>query len=94
MVNPPVKLEKIAIGDGTIGSQETAILLPVVSNDHVPASLLLTSGKVSVLETYPQIIGYDTGVFDFFKEQYALIYILNLRIGPNFLLELRFADMI
>ncbi|KIM53415.1 hypothetical protein SCLCIDRAFT_31895 [Scleroderma citrinum Foug A] len=68
MENPPVKLGKIAIGDGTIGSGETSNLLPVVS----------------VLETYPQIIGYDTGVLDFFKEQTALCgYDLTLEYPQN-----------
>ena len=94
MENPPVKLAKVAIGDGTLGSGETSNLLPVVSNDRVSASLSLTSRKVSVLETYPQIIGYDTGVLDFFKEQYADICILNLRTVLTFSLELRSADMI
>jgi len=78
MVNPPVKLAKIAIGDGTIGSGETFNLLPVVSNGRVSPSSSPTSGKVSVLETYPQIIGYDTDVLDYFKEQYVHIYIQTL----------------
>ncbi|KAL4065995.1 Alpha/Beta hydrolase protein [Scleroderma citrinum] len=56
MENPPIKLGKIAIGDGTLGSGETFNLLPVVN----------------VLETYPQIIGYDTDVLNYFKEQTAL----------------------
>ncbi|KAI6101368.1 Alpha/Beta hydrolase protein [Pisolithus sp. B1] len=56
MENPPVKLAKIAIGDGTIGSGEAFELLPVVN----------------VLETYPQIIGYDTDVLEYFREQSAL----------------------
>jgi carboxypeptidase D len=53
---PPVNLTKIAIGDGAIGSTETFLELPVVS----------------VLETYPQIIGYDTQVFEYFVEQSTL----------------------
>ncbi|KAH7922313.1 alpha/beta-hydrolase [Leucogyrophana mollusca] len=63
MENPPVKLAKIAIGDGSIASGETFELLPVVS----------------VLETYPQIIGYDTDVLQYFREQTHLCgYDLNL----------------
>ncbi|KIJ20687.1 hypothetical protein PAXINDRAFT_6480 [Paxillus involutus ATCC 200175] len=54
--NPPVNLARIAIGDGSIASGETFELLPVVS----------------VLETYPQIIGYDTDVLEYFREQTAL----------------------
>ena len=53
--DPPVYLSRIAIGDGTLGSLETFMELPVVS----------------VLETYPQIIGYDTQVFEYFQEQYV-----------------------
>ncbi|KAH7910092.1 alpha beta-hydrolase [Hygrophoropsis aurantiaca] len=63
MDHPPVKLAKIAIGDGAIASAETFELLPVVS----------------VLETYPQIIGYDEDVLEYFREQTHLCgYDLNL----------------
>ncbi|KAJ8597488.1 alpha/beta-hydrolase [Rhizopogon salebrosus TDB-379] len=68
MKNPPVTLAKIAIGDGTIVSAETFELLPVVS----------------VLETYPQIIGYDTDVFEYFRQQEALCgYDLTLEYPQN-----------
>ena len=60
MDNPPVNLARIAIGDGTIASTEVFMLLPVVS----------------VLETYPQIIGYDTDVFEYFREQYAKTFVM------------------
>ncbi|KAF8556411.1 alpha/beta-hydrolase [Imleria badia] len=64
MDNPPVSLSRIAMGDGTIGSLETYMELPVVS----------------VLETYPQIIGYDTQVFEYFQEQSTLCkYNLTLK---------------
>ena len=53
MDNPPVNLAAIAIGDGTITSLETFEELPVIT----------------VLETYPQIIGYDIQVFEYFQEQ-------------------------
>ncbi|KAG6379588.1 Alpha/Beta hydrolase protein [Boletus reticuloceps] len=56
MDNPPVNLTGIAMGDGTMTSTETFNELPVVT----------------VLETYPQIIGYDTQVFEYFQEQSAL----------------------
>ncbi|KAF8119525.1 Alpha/Beta hydrolase protein [Boletus edulis] len=56
MHNPPVRLARIAIGDAQIGSLETSEELPVIS----------------VLETYPQIIGYDTLVLEYFQEQSAL----------------------
>ncbi|EGO22337.1 hypothetical protein SERLADRAFT_473031 [Serpula lacrymans var. lacrymans S7.9] len=63
MESPPVKLAKIAIGDGSIASGEVFELLPVIQ----------------VLETYPQIIGYDTDVFSYFHEQQHLCgYDLNL----------------
>ncbi|KAG1721432.1 Alpha/Beta hydrolase protein [Suillus paluster] len=68
MENPPVTLAKIAIGDGSIASGETFELLPVVS----------------ALETYPQIIGYDTTVFQYFREQEALCgYNLTLEYPQN-----------
>ena len=33
--------------------------------------LYLIAIQVTILETYPQIIGYDPAVFNFFKEQYV-----------------------
>lgn len=55
MDNPPVNLARIAIGDGTMISVDLCAELPVIS----------------VLETYPQIIGYDTQVFEYFLQQYV-----------------------
>ncbi|KAJ7117599.1 alpha/beta-hydrolase [Mycena epipterygia] len=53
MAKPPVKIAKIAIGDGSIAADEVFELLPALS----------------VLETYPQLIGYDQEVYNYFKEQ-------------------------
>ncbi|KAJ6534638.1 alpha/beta-hydrolase [Mycena vulgaris] len=53
MAKPPVKIAKIAIGDGSIAADEVFELLPTLS----------------VLETYPQLIGYDQEVYKYFKEQ-------------------------
>lgn len=55
MDSPPVNLAQIAIGDGTLTSTQASTALPVMS----------------VLETYPQIIGYDSQVFEYFWEQYV-----------------------
>ncbi|KAH9847538.1 alpha/beta-hydrolase [Lenzites betulinus] len=61
--NPPVKLRKIAIGDGSLGSQATV--------EHVPV--------INVIETYPAVIGYDQDVFNYFREQAHLCaFDLNL----------------
>ncbi|KAJ3553097.1 hypothetical protein NM688_g3802 [Phlebia brevispora] len=51
--DPPVRLVKIAIGDGTIGGFWLYEEVPVVT----------------VIETYPQVIGYDPDVFKYFQEQ-------------------------
>ncbi|KAH0834740.1 Alpha/Beta hydrolase protein [Lanmaoa asiatica] len=56
MDNPPVTLAGIAIGNGVLTNMQAFQDLPVTS----------------VLETYPQIIGYDTQVFEYFLEQSAL----------------------
>ncbi|KAK2463588.1 hypothetical protein APHAL10511_004339 [Amanita phalloides] len=53
MTNPPVKMAKIAIGDGTISDPVVFELLPALT----------------VIETYPQLIGYNQDVFNYFKEQ-------------------------
>jgi carboxypeptidase D len=53
LARPPVKIAKIAIGDGSIGTWQ--------AYNFVPA--------VSVLRTFPQIIGYDQEVFEYFREQ-------------------------
>ncbi|KAL5531955.1 hypothetical protein ACEPAF_5518 [Sanghuangporus sanghuang] len=61
--NSPVNLSRIAIGDGTIGNQAASQDLPVVS----------------LIETYPQIIDYDTDILNHFREQTRLCdYDLNL----------------
>lgn len=61
--NAPVKLMKIVIGDGTIGG--------------FPASQ--DSTVVSVIETYPQVVDYDTDVLNYFREQTNLCgFDLNL----------------
>ncbi|PSR71878.1 hypothetical protein PHLCEN_2v12222 [Hermanssonia centrifuga] len=51
--DPPVKLVKIAIGDGTLGSDWEFEVLPTLT----------------VIETYPQLIGYDPDVYKYFREQ-------------------------
>jgi len=53
MSDPPVKLAKIAIGDGTV--------VNVDESEEMPA--------LQMIETYPQLIGYDTDVHKYFKEQ-------------------------
>ncbi|KAK7039320.1 carboxypeptidase [Favolaschia claudopus] len=64
----PVKLKKIAIGDGAIGEYPT-------------------SGGITVLDiiaTYPQLIGYDAEVFEYFQTQYQLCgYDFELTYPPT-----------
>ncbi|KAJ3783316.1 alpha/beta-hydrolase [Lentinula aff. detonsa] len=61
--NPPVNLRKISIGDGTIGG----------------FALYEELSTVITLETYPEIIGFDPDVFQYFKEQEHLCgYDINL----------------
>ncbi|KAK7690975.1 hypothetical protein QCA50_006078 [Cerrena zonata] len=70
--NPPVKLRKIAIGDGSLGSLATIRELPTLN----------------IIETNPQLINYDPDVFNYFKEQEHLCgFDLNLtypQTGGNF----------
>ncbi|KAJ7625561.1 alpha/beta-hydrolase [Roridomyces roridus] len=68
MANPPVNIAKIAIGDGSIADDVVFELLPTLS----------------VLETYPQLIGYDQEVYNYFKEQSHLCgYDINLTYPQN-----------
>ncbi|CAL1714161.1 unnamed protein product [Somion occarium] len=53
LTDPPVQLAKISIGDGTIGSDRTYLHLPTVS----------------IIETFPQLVSYDSEVFAYFKGQ-------------------------
>lgn len=53
MQNPPVRLSKMAVGDPAFGSNAEFKVMPTLT----------------LIETYPQIIGYDTGVYDYFKQQ-------------------------
>ncbi|KAI0831822.1 Alpha/Beta hydrolase protein [Trametes gibbosa] len=63
LADPPVNIVKFAIGDGTLGSEVVFGYLPTVTT----------------LETYPQLISYDTEVFEWFREQEHLCgYDLNL----------------
>ena len=72
MADPPVKIAKIAIGDGTIASGVVFELLPAVCSFY-SVKLDRSSGYVqlTVIETYPQLIGYDPDVFNYFKTQYV-----------------------
>ena len=75
MSNPPVNLVKIAIGDGTMGSIAVVEDLPVVNIPNIfrhHISSHVNSYQVTVLETYPQLIGYDQEVFDYFQTQCVL----------------------
>ncbi|KAG6832254.1 hypothetical protein H0H87_002150 [Tephrocybe sp. NHM501043] len=56
--NPPVKIAKIAIGDGSITSGQVFELLPALT----------------VIQTYPQLIGYDQEVFKYFEDQAKLCH--------------------
>ncbi|OSD04774.1 alpha/beta-hydrolase [Trametes coccinea BRFM310] len=68
LADPPVKIAKFAIGDGTVGNAVVFELLPTVTT----------------IETYPQLIGYDTAVFEYFREQEHLCgYDLNLTYPQN-----------
>ncbi|KAK7685691.1 hypothetical protein QCA50_011035 [Cerrena zonata] len=68
MTNPPVKLAKFVIGDGTLNTDAVGENLPALS----------------VIETYPQLIGYDPEVYGYFKEQSQLCgYDLNLTYPQN-----------
>ncbi|RXW22148.1 hypothetical protein EST38_g3708 [Candolleomyces aberdarensis] len=63
MSDPPVKIQNIVIGDGTLTSGVVWNLLPTLQ----------------VIETFPQLIGYDPVVYKYFEEQTHLCgYDLNL----------------
>ncbi|PAV20228.1 alpha beta-hydrolase [Pyrrhoderma noxium] len=66
--NPPVKLSKIAIGNGAMGAEPEYEELPMLS----------------IIETYPQLISYDPEVYNYFKEQTHLCgYDINLTYPQN-----------
>ncbi|KAJ7890888.1 alpha/beta-hydrolase [Mycena olivaceomarginata] len=61
--NPPVRLAKIAIGDGIIGDDTTHRVLPILS----------------IIETYPELINFNPDVFRYFQTQTHICgYDLNL----------------
>ncbi|KAF7799721.1 hypothetical protein EIP86_010963 [Pleurotus ostreatoroseus] len=70
--NPPVNLTKIMIGDPAFGSTAEFKTMPTLS----------------LIETYPQLIDYDTDVYDYFKNQAHLCGLdLNVtypQTGGNF----------
>ncbi|KAJ7159990.1 alpha/beta-hydrolase [Mycena crocata] len=66
--NPPVKLRKMVVGDGTLGSGAVFQNVPTLTT----------------IETYPQLINYDPDVFNYFKTQEHLCgYDLNLTYPQN-----------
>ncbi|KAJ7698953.1 Alpha/Beta hydrolase protein [Mycena rosella] len=68
MAKPPVNITKIAIGDGSIAADVVFELMP----------------SLSVIETFPQLIGYDPEVYTYFKEQEHLCgYDINLTYPQN-----------
>ena len=69
--NPPVKLAKIAIGDGSLGNVWEIEEAPVVRLMVSWTIFQLTLSQVTILETYPQLIGYNQEVFNYYKEQYV-----------------------
>ena len=69
MANPPVNIAKFAIGDGTVASGAVFEFMPTVSAFvHQPAAPA-NKQQLSILETFPQLIGYDPAVYNYFKEQ-------------------------
>ena len=70
MSKPPVKIGKIAIGDGSITSEQVFEFVPSVSfsscDIFTQAQRFL---QIKVIETFPQLINYDTEVYKYFKEQ-------------------------
>ncbi|KAL0572767.1 hypothetical protein V5O48_009200 [Marasmius crinis-equi] len=68
MPNPPVKIGKIAIGDGSMTTDTVFQLVP----------------SIKVIETFPQLINYDVEVYKYFKEQSRLCgFDLNLTYPQN-----------
>lgn len=74
MASPPVKIANIAIGDGTIASGVVWNLVPTVSCLSKLTCIVNdgSHGQLSVIETFPQLIGYDPQVYQYFKEQHVL----------------------
>ena len=71
MANPPVKIGNIAIGDGTLTGAVTWGLAPTVGHLSNWLGMVLSRFLVqlSFIETFPQLIGYDPEVYQYFKEQ-------------------------
>jgi carboxypeptidase D len=63
MAKPPVNLAKVLIGDGTIGNYASFIQAPVST----------------VIETVPQLIGYDPKVFEYFQTQFVILPLVRVK---------------
>lgn len=57
------------MGDATMGNNQVYNEVSTVSNNFPSLSKSNHPLQIFVLETFPQIIAYDTEVFDWFKEQ-------------------------
>jgi carboxypeptidase D len=80
MPNPPAKVVKLAIGDGAMSEEDAFQNAPVVRTHAFSMLFTLTSrSQVSVIETFPQLIGYNPDVYNYFAEQAHLCgFDLNL----------------
>ena len=75
--SPPVRLAKIAIGNPAIGNygQLEATAVSLIHSRKVK----MTDGlQLSIIETYPQLIGYDQDVYNYFKEQFVIFTLVSL----------------
>uniref|UniRef100_A0A0W0G8I5 Carboxypeptidase n=1 Tax=Moniliophthora roreri TaxID=221103 RepID=A0A0W0G8I5_MONRR len=84
MANAPVKIAKIAIGDGSLTSEQVFELLPAVRILLLFVLPITNPQQIKVIETFPQIIGYDIEVHKYFEEQTRLCgYDINLTYPQN-----------
>ena len=68
-----MRLAKIAIGNGAFESYATFLHVPVV-RIHLLEKLFIiltrfTTNQVTLIETYPHLVSYDTEVLAYFRDQ-------------------------
>lgn len=72
MDDPPITVRKLMMGSPSINNPGAFENVPIVSQcdlDSSQKNKLNLRHQTRVIETYPQMIGYDSEVFEYFLEQ-------------------------
>ena len=71
MENPPVRLAKIAIGDGSMCFTLNVVFIYSISSAMGGEGTYLHYPVPSILQTYPQLISFNSSVYEYYVNQWS-----------------------